>query len=79
MSDFSDLLHEAEKLSNDVEGTNELPTVDRSLRQVLEASNELYSRVAQSGSKDIQAYETYSKKLVTFIYWCLLQESIAWF
>lgn len=55
MSDFSDLLHEAEKLSNEIEGTNELPTVDRSLRQVLEASNELYSRVAQSGSKDIQA------------------------
>lgn len=56
MSDFSDLLFEAEKLSNEIEGGTELPKVDRSLRQVLEASNELYSRVAQTGSKDIQAY-----------------------
>lgn len=55
MADFTDLLQEAEKLSTDIEGTSELPKVDRSLRQVLEASNELYSRVAQSGSKDIQA------------------------
>ncbi|KAL1513451.1 hypothetical protein ABEB36_002861 [Hypothenemus hampei] len=55
MTDFSDLLQEAERLTNDLECTNELPTVDRSLKQVLEASNDLYSRVAQSGSKDIQA------------------------
>lgn len=55
MSDFSDLLQEAEKLTNDLEGTTELPKVDRSLKQVLEASNDLYSRVAQTGSKDIQA------------------------
>lgn len=54
-SDFTDLLFEAEKLTASVEGTNDLPKVDRSLRQVLEASNELYSRVAQSGTKDIQA------------------------
>ncbi|KAF7273262.1 hypothetical protein GWI33_014027 [Rhynchophorus ferrugineus] len=55
MSDFSDLLQEAEKLTNDLEGTTELPKVERSLKQVLEASNDLYSRVAQTGSKDIQA------------------------
>ncbi|XP_023022838.2 nuclear pore complex protein Nup93 [Leptinotarsa decemlineata] len=55
MSDFSDLLHEAEKLTNQLEGTIELPKVERSLKQVLEASNDLYGRVAQSGAKDIQA------------------------
>ncbi|XP_066153921.1 nuclear pore complex protein Nup93 [Euwallacea fornicatus] len=55
MSDFSDLLQEAEKLTNEIEGTTELPKVERSLKQVLEDSNDLYSRVAQTGSKDIQA------------------------
>ncbi|KAL3282768.1 hypothetical protein HHI36_005935 [Cryptolaemus montrouzieri] len=55
MSDFSELLQEAEKLTTNLEGTTELPKVERSLRQVLEASNELYSRVAQTGAKDIQA------------------------
>lgn len=55
MADFNDLLFQAEKLANDLEGNDELPKVDRSLRQVLEASNELYARVAQSGAQDIQA------------------------
>lgn len=55
MADFTDLLHDAEKLTTDIEGTSELPKVNRSLPQVLEASRELYARVAQSGSKDIQA------------------------
>lgn len=56
MTDFTDLLLEAEKLTHEIEDTAELPKVDRSLRQVLEASNELYTRVAQVGAKDIQAY-----------------------
>lgn len=55
MGDFSDLLQEAEKITVDIEGSKELPKVDRSIRQVLEASNDLYAKVAQSGSKDIQA------------------------
>lgn len=55
MSDFSDLLQKAEKLTTDIEGTTDLPRVERSIRQVLEASNVLYSKVAQNGSKDIQA------------------------
>ncbi|CAG9860748.1 unnamed protein product [Phyllotreta striolata] len=55
MSDFSELLQEAEKLSNDLEGTTELPKVERSLHQVLEAANDLYTRVAQTGAQDIQA------------------------
>lgn len=55
MSDFSNLLQEAEKLTYELEGTTELPKVERSLKQVLEASNDLYTRVAQTGAKDIQA------------------------
>lgn len=54
-SDFNDLLFEAEKLSTNIETTSDLPKVERSLRQVLEASNELYTRVRQTGAHDIQA------------------------
>lgn len=54
MSDFSELLQEAEKLTADLDGPD-IPKVDRSLKQVLEASNDLYTKVAQSGTKDIQA------------------------
>lgn len=55
-SDFNDLLHAAEQLAAEVDGTGDLPKVDRSLRQVLDASNELWSRVAQNGAQDIQAH-----------------------
>lgn len=54
-ADFNDLLFEAEKLSNNIEGSTDLPKVERSLRQVLEASNELYAKVTQTGAQDIQA------------------------
>lgn len=61
MSDFKDLLQEAEKLTTDIEGATPLPKVDRSLKQVLEASKELYTRVAQTGGKDIQAWVLHFK------------------
>ncbi|KAK4879895.1 hypothetical protein RN001_008041 [Aquatica leii] len=54
-SDFSELLQEAEKLTTTIEGVTELPKVERSLRQVLEDSHDLYARVAQSGTQDVQA------------------------
>lgn len=54
--DFSKLLQQAEQLTTEIEGNEELPRVERSLGQVLEASQELYSRVIQSGANDIQAY-----------------------
>ena len=54
-SDFNDLLNAAEKLSADVEVSGDLPKVDRTLRQVLEASTELWSKVTHSGAQDIQA------------------------
>ncbi|KAL2718929.1 nuclear pore complex protein Nup93-like [Vespula squamosa] len=51
---FSELLRSAEQLSAAVEGSEELPQVERNLRQILEASNELWSRVTQTGTQDNQ-------------------------
>nr|CAD7575439.1 unnamed protein product [Timema californicum] len=55
-SDFNELLQAAEQLSADVEGTGELPRVERTLREVLDASSELWTRVAQTGPQNIQAH-----------------------
>lgn len=52
-SDFNELLRSAEQLSATVESTSELQ-VERNLRQILEASNELWSRVTQTGTQDTQ-------------------------
>lgn len=54
-SGFSDLLRSAEQLSAAVEGNEELPQVERNLRQVLEASNELWARVTQTSTQDNEA------------------------
>jgi nuclear pore complex protein Nup93 len=54
-SGFSDLLRSAEQLSAAVEGNEELPQVERNLRQLLEASNELWSRVTQTSTQDNEA------------------------
>lgn len=51
---FSELLRSAERLSAAVESNEELPQVERNLRQILEASNELWSRVTQTGTQDNQ-------------------------
>ena len=53
-SDFNELLRSAEQLSAAVEGSGELPQVERNLRQIFEASNELWSRVTQTGTQDSQ-------------------------
>ncbi|RZF45349.1 hypothetical protein LSTR_LSTR002792 [Laodelphax striatellus] len=53
--DFNDLLRQAEQLSAKIDGSEELPRVERSLRQVLDASQELWSKVATTGSQDIHA------------------------
>ncbi|XP_046387019.1 nuclear pore complex protein Nup93-like [Ischnura elegans] len=55
-SEFQDLLHAAEQLSSDAMGGGQLPRVERNLRQVLEASQELWSRVTQTGGQDTQAH-----------------------
>ncbi|CAG4943938.1 unnamed protein product [Colias eurytheme] len=60
--DFSKLLQQAEQLTTEIEGNEDLPRVERSLGQVLEASHELYSRVIQSGTNDIQAHLLFGSK-----------------
>ncbi|CAH0405001.1 unnamed protein product [Chilo suppressalis] len=60
--DFSKLLQQAEQLTTEIEGNEELPRVERSLGQVLEASQELYSRFIQSGANDIQAHLLFGSK-----------------
>lgn len=54
-ADFTELLRQAEQLSARTYGTEPLPRVERSLRQVLDASHELWSRVTTTGAQDIQA------------------------
>ncbi|BES88517.1 Nuclear pore complex protein [Nesidiocoris tenuis] len=53
--DFSDLVYEAEQLSTELEGTRELPKIERSLKQVLEATQALWSRVSATGAQEAQA------------------------
>lgn len=54
--DFNTLLQEAQKLTNETYGGDVLPRVERSLPQVLQATQELHSRVTQTGAQDIQAH-----------------------
>ncbi|EDS44725.1 nuclear pore complex protein Nup93 [Culex quinquefasciatus] len=48
--DFSALLQQAQKLSHDTQVSDDLPRVERTLTQVLQATQELHSRVSQTGT-----------------------------
>ncbi|EDS28883.1 nuclear pore complex protein Nup93 [Culex quinquefasciatus] len=48
--DFSALLQQAQKLSHDTQVSDDLPRVERTLTQVLQATQELHSRVSQTGA-----------------------------
>lgn len=54
-SGFSELLRSAEQISAAAEGNDDMPHVDRNLQQILEASNELWSRVTQTTTQDNEA------------------------
>lgn len=58
---FETLLQQAQKLTNETHGTEEFPRVERTLPQVLQATNELHQRVTQTGAQDIQAYVYFVK------------------
>ena len=49
---FSDLLQQAELLTADIDGEGELPRVERNLRQIVDAGQQLWSRTTQAASKD---------------------------
>lgn len=49
---FTDLLQQAEQLTADIDGEGELPRVERNLRQIVDAGQQLWSRTTQAVSKD---------------------------
>lgn len=53
--DFNSLLQQAQRLNNEIQHTEELPRVERTISQVLQATKELHTRVTQTGAQDIQA------------------------
>lgn len=54
--DFTSLMQQAQKLVNETQNNDDLPRVERSMPQILQATNELYSRiVTTSSAQDIQA------------------------
>uniref|UniRef100_A0A6B2EA94 Nuclear pore protein n=1 Tax=Phlebotomus kandelakii TaxID=1109342 RepID=A0A6B2EA94_9DIPT len=56
--DFNTLVQQAQRLTNEVQKTEDIPQMERTLPQVLMAAQELHSRVTQSevGSQDAQAH-----------------------
>lgn len=52
--DFNELLRSAEQLAATVEGSGEMPQVQRNLRQLAEDSDDLWSRTTQTGTQDAQ-------------------------
>lgn len=48
---FDELLHKAEQLTADIDGDSELPRIERNLRQLLEAGEQLWSRTTTSASR----------------------------
>ncbi|KAK9509964.1 hypothetical protein O3M35_004845 [Rhynocoris fuscipes] len=53
--DFSDLVSEAEHLAAESEPIGELPKIERNIKQVLEESQALWTRVTATGPQDLQA------------------------
>jgi nuclear pore complex protein Nup93 len=54
--DFTTLMQQAQKLVNETQNNDDLPRVERSMPQILKATNELHSRVTSSSSaQDVQA------------------------
>ncbi|EDW06480.1 nuclear pore complex protein Nup93-1 [Drosophila mojavensis] len=53
---LNELLQQAQRLSNETQIDTEMPRVDRTLSQVLQATQELHERVTQAGTNDLQAH-----------------------
>ncbi|KAH8244940.1 hypothetical protein KR032_002993 [Drosophila birchii] len=54
--DLAELLQQAQRLVNETEMETDLPRVDRTLSQVLLATQEMHTRVTQTGTNDLQAH-----------------------
>lgn len=49
--DFNDILQQATQLTAEIESTRELPRVQRNLRQVMEAGQQLLERITRDGPR----------------------------
>ncbi|KAH9418444.1 Nucleoporin nup93 [Dermatophagoides pteronyssinus] len=49
---LDDLLHKAEQLTAIIDGNIEMPRIERNLKQLLEASDQMYTRTTTSSAKD---------------------------
>lgn len=49
---LDDLLHKAEQLTAIIDGNIEMPRIERNLKQLLEASDQMYARTSASSAKD---------------------------
>ncbi|KAH8388759.1 hypothetical protein KR200_010915 [Drosophila serrata] len=54
--DLAELLQQAQRLVNETEIETDLPRVERTLSQVLQATQEMHARVTQTGTNDLQAH-----------------------
>lgn len=55
--DFNTLLQQAQKLTNETQSLEELPNVERTLPQILQATSELHNRITKTQDiQDVQAY-----------------------
>lgn len=62
--DFNALLQQAQRLTSETQACEELPRVESTISQVLQATKELHSRVTQTGAQDIQALVSFGEKLL---------------
>lgn len=52
-SNLDDLLHRAEQLTASIDGNLEMPRIERNLKQLLDAGDQMWARTAASASKDV--------------------------
>lgn len=53
--DFTALVQQSQRLVTETQNDDDMPRVERSMPQILKATNELHSRVCESSAQDIQA------------------------
>lgn len=53
--DLTQLMQQAQKLVTETQNDDDLPRVERSMPQILKATNDLHTRVTSSSAQDIQA------------------------
>ena len=52
---FSELVQQASRLTTDMDTAAPLPRVQRNLKQLLQAGEQLWARTAQTGAQDVKA------------------------